>query len=62
MVAVLVGKAIEFFRRSPSCAGLPMCNWYVYAMGGALIGALSLPALVFWRLRRGKAPGSNTRG
>ena len=62
MVAVLIGKAVEFFRRSPGCTGLPICNWYVYAAGGALIGALSLPALVFWRLRRGSALKSNMRG
>ena len=62
MVAVLVGKAVETFRRSPGCEGLPICNWYVYAVGGAVIGALSLPVLVFWRLRRGKAQGSNMRG
>jgi hypothetical protein len=61
MVGVLVGKVIEGAKKSPSCEGLPICNWYVYAIGGALIGALTLPVLVFWRLRR-KASGSNTRG
>ncbi|MBL8982693.1 MAG: hypothetical protein JNL26_10950 [Gemmatimonadetes bacterium] len=62
MVAVLLGKVIEGARRSPSCEGLPTCNWYVYAGVGALVGAVSLPALVFWRLRRGSAPSSNGRG
>jgi hypothetical protein len=60
MVAVLIGKFIEGAKRAPSCEGLPLCNWYIYAMVGALAGAVSLPALVFWRLRRGKAPRSNT--
>lgn len=62
MVAVLVGKMVEGARRAPTCEGLPTCNWYVYAMAGAAIGAVSLPALVFWRLRRGKAAQSNVRG
>lgn len=62
MVAVLLGKVIEGARRAPSCEGLPTCNWYVYAGVGALVGAVSLPALVFWRLRRGSASPSNGRG
>lgn len=62
MVGVLLGKAIEAARRAPSCEGLPTCNWYWYAGVGALVGALSLPSLVFWRLRRGSAPRSNPRG
>lgn len=62
MVAVLIGKFIEGARRTPACEGLPLCNWYVYAMVGAAIGALTLPALVFWRLGRRKASGSNVRG
>ena len=52
MVAVLVGKFIEGVKRSPSCGDLPICNWYVYAGIGAVIGAVSLPTLVLWRLRR----------
>jgi len=52
MVAVLVGRVIESLRRSPSCEGLPVCNWYVYVGIGGLIGALTLPALVLNRLRR----------
>jgi hypothetical protein len=58
MVGVLIGRMIEGMRRAPACEGLPICNWYVYAMVGAGIGAVTLPALVFWRLRR-RAPRSN---
>ena len=61
MVGVLVGKVIEGAKKTPGCEGLPTCNWYVYAIAGAVVGALTLPALVFWRLRR-KAAGSNMRG
>jgi hypothetical protein len=52
MVAVLAGKVIEGARRSPTCEGLPICNWYLYAAAGAAVGALSLPVLVLRRLRR----------
>ena len=52
MVAVLIGRIVEGLRGSPSCDGLPMCNWTVYAATGAPIGAISLPLLVLRRLRR----------
>jgi hypothetical protein len=56
MIAVLVGKIIEGARKSPACTGLPLCNWHIYAGIGAVVGAISLPALVLWRMRRPKAP------
>ena len=62
MVGVLVGKFIEGARRAPSCDGLPTCNWYVYAGIGAALGAVTLPALVLWRLRRGRQRDPNARG
>jgi MFS family permease len=52
MVAVLIGRLVEGVRRSPSCEGLPICNWYVYWWVGAVLGAVSLPILVLRRLRR----------
>jgi len=52
MVAVLIGRIVEGVRGSPSCDGIPICNWTVYAAVGALIGAISLPVLVVRRLRR----------
>ena len=55
MIGVLLGKLVEGARRAPSCEGLPICNWYVYAAIGAAAGAISLPWLVLWRLRRGRA-------
>lgn len=62
MVGVLIGKVIEEAKRAPACEGMPMCNWYMYASVGAVIGAITLPILVLWRLRRGTPPGSNARG
>jgi F0F1-type ATP synthase membrane subunit c/vacuolar-type H+-ATPase subunit K len=52
MVGVLIGKIIEGVRRSPSCEGLPICNWYFYAGIGAGVGLVSLPMLVLMRFRR----------
>lgn len=62
MVGVLVGKFIEGARRAATCEGLPTCNWYVYAGIGAAVGAVTLPALVLWRLRRGRQRDPNARG
>ena len=52
MVAVLIGRIVEGLRRSPSCEGLPICNWTAYALVGAVLGAVTLPVLVLRRLRR----------
>lgn len=52
MVAVLVGRIVAAITKAPSCEGLPICNWYVYAGVGALLGALSLPTLVLRRISR----------
>ena len=52
MIAVLVGKIVEGIRAAPSCEGVPMCNWNVWAGVGAVLGATTLPILVLNRLRR----------
>ena len=52
MIAVLIGKVVEGIRGSPSCDGLPLCNWNVYAAVGAIVGAITLPVLALMRLRR----------
>ena len=52
MVAVLVGRIVEGLRQSPSCEGLPVCNWPSYALVGAVLGAVTLPVLALRRLRR----------
>lgn len=50
MVAVLVGRIVAALTKAPACEGLPICNWYVYAGVGALLGAVSLPVLVLRRV------------
>lgn len=52
MVAVLVAR---FYSSATHCqfdAELPACNWQSFAGVGGLIGVVTLPALVLWRLRR----------
>jgi hypothetical protein len=52
IVAVLIGRIVEGLRQSPSCEGLPICNWASYAFVGAAAGAITLPVLVLMRLKR----------
>ena len=51
MTAVLVGKFYAFITRAPSCSEMPLCDWPSFALGGAIIGAITLPLLAFLRLR-----------
>lgn len=52
MTAVLLGKFYASLTRAPQCSEMPLCNWYEFAGWGGLIGAITLPTLVLWRLRR----------
>lgn len=52
MVGVGIGKLIGFFTRCTPMAGLPACEWWVFAGYGGAFGAVSLPLLALWRLRR----------
>ena len=77
MVGVGLGKMSGFFMRCTPTPGLPACDWWVFAGYGAAIGAISLPVLALWRLRRAdrvadriassaqaaaKSPNSSDRG
>jgi hypothetical protein len=52
MVGVLVAKVVGGVRRCTPPEGLPACDWYYYALGGMLLGAVSLPLLALRRLRQ----------
>jgi hypothetical protein len=52
MTGVLVGRIADYFTRCEPLAGLPACDWHLYAGAGALVGALTLPTLALLRLRR----------
>jgi hypothetical protein len=54
MLGVFVGKIVTEVTRCPVTEGIPACNWQVYAGWGGLVGLVTLPALVLWRLRRGR--------
>ena len=61
MVAVLVAKVWDaIIHCAPIDPELPACNWQRFAGVGGLLGALTLPALVYWRLRT-SAPGRHGR-
>ena len=62
MIAVLLSKIVAFFTKAPSCPDIPTCDWHVYAGVGALLGGLSLPALVLRRLSQAAPPENDNRG
>ena len=52
MIGVLLGKVVGGVRKCVPPEGLPACDWQLYWAVGAVLGALSLPILVLWRLRQ----------
>lgn len=52
MSGVGIGKLMGFFNRCTPAPGLPACEWWVFAGYGAAFGALTLPVLALWRLKR----------
>jgi len=56
MIAVFVAKIVGAFRGCVPDAetGAP-CDWFVYAVGGALLGLVSIPTIAIWRMRSGEA-------
>ena len=52
MIGVFIAKVVGSFRGCEPPAGLPACDWHVYAGVGMLIGVLTLPALALNRLRK----------
>ena len=61
MVGVLLSKIVAWATKATcNIQDIPTCDWNVYAGWGALIGAITLPSLVLWRLRR-TAPTENSK-
>ena len=58
MVAVLVAKIVGAIQGCPAGEHGQPCNWWWYALAGAIVGAISLPVLALRRLRRGDAAAS----
>jgi hypothetical protein len=63
MVGVLVAYIVGKITNCVPPQGLPACDWGRYAMAGWVIGGVSLPILVLWRLRSSDAaPRNSQRG
>ena len=52
MIGVFVAKIVGSARGCEPPAGLPACDWHVYAGIGMLIGVVTLPVLALNRLRK----------
>lgn len=61
MIAVLIAKIVGAATRCPTEAetGAP-CNWFTYAVFGAIAGAVILPALTILSLRRARRRMQNS--
>jgi len=61
MIAVLIAKVVGFAKRCPSEAetGAP-CNWFTFAVFGAIAGAIILPTLTISLLRRARRRTQNS--
>jgi hypothetical protein len=59
MIGVLVGKFVGMATRCTPDPGLPVCDWHIFAGAGGLLGAVSLPILVLWRLRQSVPPSEH---
>ena len=62
MIAVFLGTIVAFLTRAPKCSGVPVCDWHLWMFPGAVIGAVSLPVLALWRLRRADARSDQAAG
>ncbi|HEU4628673.1 MAG TPA: hypothetical protein VFS08_02980 [Gemmatimonadaceae bacterium] len=57
IIAIMVLKILSFFTRVGNCNDLPVpCNWYKFAFAGAVVGAIGLPGVLLWKMRR-RPPG-----
>lgn len=55
MIGVFIGKMVGLAQRCVPDAGLPACNWWVYAGVGGVLGAATLPVLALRRLNRDRS-------
>jgi len=55
MIGVFIGKIVGLAQRCVPEAGLPACNWWVYAGVGGVLGAVTLPVLALRRLNKGRS-------
>ncbi len=60
MIAVGVGKLVGRLQRCAPAEGLPACDYEVYLLVGMLVGALTLPGMTLWKLRRNSNSTTNS--
>jgi hypothetical protein len=55
MISVLIGKIVGAATRcTPDAETGAPCNWFTYAVFGAIIGAVLVPTVSIWFFRRGR--------
>jgi hypothetical protein len=62
MIAMLIGKIVDGVSGCKPADGTPVCDWWKYFYTGALVGAVLLPSVAVYRMRRGRKNDSNTNG
>jgi hypothetical protein len=62
MIAVLVAKIVGFVTKCPGGSRGEPCSWWIYARVGMILGAVLLPTIALWKLRRGSAGGAGGAG
>lgn len=61
MIGVAMGWVVTKGTGCTPPEGFPICDIYRYWIPGMFIGALLLPGIVIWRLRRGAASPKHSR-
>jgi hypothetical protein len=59
MIAVAIGLVVTMATGCTPTQGFPICDIYRYWVPGMIVGAVTLPAIAIWRLRR-RDPGPHT--
>jgi hypothetical protein len=53
MIAVMLAKIVGWITKCQAGERGEPCNWFTFAVFGALTGAILLPTIAIWKLRRG---------
>jgi hypothetical protein len=63
MIAVLIAKIVGALTKcSPEAETGAPCGWFTYAVFGAIVGLVVVPAVSLWLFRRGRARANSDRG
>ena len=56
MMGVAIAKLVGSLQRCTPVEGFPACDFEIYLHVGGLIGFVTLPAVIIWRLGQRSAP------